>query len=230
MEPERQTRKKRIDPKQTAARWQVACLAPGEDWHARRRTAVEEFETANGPADYALCDKGSVLGVVEAKRLTVGPDGVLTQAARYSRGLAPVDCDYPDGYGVPFLYSTNGERILFHDTRHEFNRSRDVSGFHTLEALREMLGRDSDREITNLRSLPKNPHIRPYQSEASEAIEDALAHRKRKMLVTMATGTGKTRVMVNEAYRLMKSGVARRVLAKAAVPVIHATATSTSMN
>lgn len=212
MEAERQTRKKRIDPKLVNAGWKVGDLGSGEDWRVCTRAAIEEFETANGPADYALCDKGSILGVVEAKKLTVGPDGVLTQAARYSRGLSPPDADYVDGYGVPFLYSTNGERILFHDIRHEFNRSRDVSSFHTPEALREMLGRDSDKEITNLRSLPENPRMRPYQTEASEAIEDALAHRKRKMLVTMATGTGKTLVTVNEVYRLMKSGAAKRVL------------------
>lgn len=212
MEPEKQTRKKRIDPKLAAAGWGAMCLAPGDDWRPQKSAAIEEFETANGPADYALCDRGSILGVVEAKKLTVGPDGVLTQAARYSKGLPSSDSDYPDDYGVPFLYSTNGERIMFHDVRHEFNRSRDVSGFHTPGALREMLGRDSDRETTNLRSLPENPSVWPFQAEASEAIEDALAHRKRKMLVTMATGTGKTRVMVNEAYRLMKAGVAKRVL------------------
>jgi type I restriction enzyme R subunit len=39
-----------------------------------------------------------------------------------------------------------------------------------------------------------------------------LASRKRQMLVAMATGTGKTFTVVNEVYRLMKSGVARRVL------------------
>lgn len=212
MEYERETRKKRIDPKLHAAGWRVDPLGPGEDWREFEHSAIEEFETANGPADYALCDRGSILGVVEAKKLTVGPDGVLTQAARYSKGLPSSDSDYPDDYGVPFLYSTNGQRIMFHDVRHEFNRSRDVRGFHTLGALREMLGRDSDRETTNLRSLPENPRVRPYQAEASAAIEDALAHRKRKMLVTMATGTGKTLVMVNEVYRLMKAGVAKRVL------------------
>ena len=46
---------------------------------------IEEFETANGPADYALCVDGRILGVVEAKKLTLSPMGVLTQAER----LAP---------------------------------------------------------------------------------------------------------------------------------------------
>src|SRR5690606_29264314 len=44
--------------------------------------------------------------------------------------------------------------------------------------------------------------------EANQAVEEAIADGKRKMLVTMATGTGKTLTTVNQAYRLMKSGVA----------------------
>src|SRR5439155_832988 len=54
--------------------------------------------------------------------------------------------------------------------------------------------------------------LRPYQVEANAAIEQAIIDRKRQMLVAMATGTGKTFTLVNEAYRLMKSGVARRIL------------------
>ena len=52
--------------------------------------------------------------------------------------------------------------------------------------------------------------LRPYQIEANTAIEQAIADRKRQMLVAMATGTGKTFTMVNQIYRLMKSGVGQR--------------------
>ena len=165
-----------------------------------------------GPADYGLVSAGRVLGVVEAKKLSVGPDGVLTQAARYSRGLPPQGFDLPAGHQVPFLYSTNGERIFFHDVRFELNRSREVSGFHTPDALHEMLGRDFDVQLRLLDLIPMRDRMRPYQIDASTAIERALRQRKRKMLVTMATGTGKTLMTVHEIYRLMKSGVARRVL------------------
>ena len=54
--------------------------------------------------------------------------------------------------------------------------------------------------------------IRPYQAEANTAIEQAIRDRKRQMLVAMATGTGKTYTMVNEVFRLMESGVAKRIL------------------
>jgi len=212
MESERTTRQERINPKLTAARWRVAGAAEQQGWQSLSDSAVEEFETANGPADYALCDAGSILGVVEAKKLTVGPEGVLTQAARYSKGLLESSMPLPDGHRAPFLYSTNGERVMFHDVRSELNRSREVSGFHTPAALKEMLGRNLEAEMASLLEIPVGSRIRPYQVEANEAIEDSIAHRKRKMLVTMATGTGKTLMTVHEVYRLMKSGVARRVL------------------
>jgi type I restriction enzyme R subunit len=54
--------------------------------------------------------------------------------------------------------------------------------------------------------------LRQYQRDANAGIEAAIAARKRRMLVAMATGTGKTFTIVNEIYRLMKAGLGRRVL------------------
>ena len=160
-------------------------------------SAVEEWPTTAGPADYALTDGGEVRGVVEAKKITVGPQGVLTQAERYSRGI-PSTPMIRGEFGVPFLYATNGEQIHFHDVRREQNRSRIVSAFHTPAALAEMLSRDTDAELTTLAQVTVNQRLRPYQVEANQAIEQAIAEGKRKMLVTMATGTGKTLTTVNE--------------------------------
>lgn len=210
-EAESETRRVRIDPRLAAAGWPVADFTSSLDLATAGPAAVAELPTANGPADYGLLEGGRILGVVEAKKLTVGPDGVLTQAQRYSRGISQNPL-YQREFGVPFLYSTNGERIFFHDCRDEYNRSREIAGFHTPEALREMLERDYLAELTRLRLLPAHEQMRPYQLEANAAIEEALRRRLRRMLVTMATGTGKTLTTVNEVYRLMKSGVARRVL------------------
>jgi type I restriction enzyme R subunit len=176
------------------------------------RHAIREYPTVNGPADYALWVNGQPLGIVEAKRLAVGPQNSLTQAERYSRGLTTSPFDF-DGFRVPFLYSSNGEVVWFHDVRHELNRSRRVSGFHTPEALAELLARDLDASRAALTALP-NIHgwLRDYQVEANEALESAICERKRQMLLAMATGTGKTVTMVNEVYRLMKSGMGRRIL------------------
>src|SRR5207244_3784264 len=209
---ERATRKQIVDVKLRAANWQVVPFDPEKPLSAYNNCAIEEFATENGPADYALCIGGKILGVVEAKKLTLGPQEVLSQAERYSLGLKASRLDF-DGYHAPFLYSTNGEVIWFHDIRNTLNRSYQVAGFHTPEALREFLARDSGTAAANLLARP-NDHerLRPYQREANAAIEEATAGRKRQMLVAMATGTGKTFTMVNETYRLMKSGVAKRIL------------------
>ena len=76
-----------------------------------------------------------------------------------------------------------------------------------------MLGRDFDGSMANLVANTQwHPRMRPYQIEANQAVEQAIADRKRLMLLAMATGTGKTFTMVNQVYRLMKSGVGRRIL------------------
>jgi len=209
-ESERRTRKQRIDPRLTAAGWSVVA-ADSLDGATGQPLAVEEFETVNGPADYALFNGGRCLGVAEAKKLTLGPQGVLVQAERYAKAIDQTP-RYQGEFGAPFLYATNGEVLWFHDVRHPLNRSRQVSAFHTPVALDEMLTRDFDAELSRVNEIPMNERIRPYQCEANEAIEQAIRDRKRKMLVTMATGTGKTLMTVHEIYRLMKSGVARRVL------------------
>ena len=98
-ESEWRTRKQRIDPKLDAAGWRLG----GSSAHRS-----EEEETANGPADYALWLDTNIVGVVEAKKLTVGPQNVLTQAERYARGIAAGPYNF-GGLRCPFLYATNGE-------------------------------------------------------------------------------------------------------------------------
>lgn len=212
-ESEAQTRRTRIDPKLNQQGWRVAAFDATTTLAVLNGTAVAEYPTENGPADYALCLDGNIVGVVEAKRLTVGPQNVLTQAERYSRGVANSPFAYAEGFRVPFLYATNGERVWFHDVRDPLSRSREVATFHTPDALREMLRADRVKMADKLLALSfTDPHLRPYQKNASLAIEQALRDRKRKMLVAMATGTGKTRTTVNQVYRLMKSGTAKRIL------------------
>ena len=209
---ERQTRKERIDPMLGALGWRVVPHDPARPLSEYDRCAVEEYPTDNGPADYALCVGGRILGIVEAKRIGSGPQEVLRQAERYSRGCTTSFLNF-SGYRVPFLYSTNGEVIWFRDVRDSRNRSRHVAGFHTPAALCELLDKDFDAACQELLGTPnEHPLIRPYQVEANAGIEQAIAEGKRRMLVAMATGTGKTFMTVSEIYRLMKSGVAKRIL------------------
>jgi type I restriction enzyme, R subunit len=208
-ESEWKTRKKRIDPKLDAAGWR---RPRGGTRPLHQPFRSEEEETDNGPADYALWLDNAIVGVVEAKKLTVGPQNVLTQAERYARGLLRPKFRFEE-FGCPFLYSTNGEVIWFHDVRHPLNRSRRVARFHTTSAVRELLSRDFEGACEAVLRLPHDhPRLRPYQKQANADVEKAIADRKRSLLVAMATGTGKTFTVVNQVYRLMKAGVAKRVL------------------
>lgn len=211
-EAEWKTRKQRIDPRLRNAGWKIVPFTPHQRFGFGQPEAVTEYPTEHGSTDYALFVDGVIFGIVEAKKLTLGPQNVLTQAERYSLGATENPLNYR-GYHVPFLYSTNGEVRWFHDIRHPLNRSRLVADFHTPNALKEMLERDYEAEGERLQSQPQpSKFLRPYQKEANTAIEQALSDRKRQMLVAMATGTGKTFTMVNEVYRLMKSGAGRRIL------------------
>ena len=210
-ESERLTRKKRIDPKLKAAGWDIVPFQEGKSLAEYSHHAIEEYPTTSGPADYALVVDGKLLGVVEAKKVTLGPQGVLQQAERYSKGVASKQFDFR-GFRVPFLFSTNGEVIYFHDVRHELELSRKIADFYTPSALAELVS-DIDAAYDRLQQLPNNhPWLRPYQGEANDAVEQSIINRTRQMLVAMATGTGKTFTTVNQIYRLMKSGAAKRIL------------------
>src|SRR5713226_7249306 len=85
---ERDARKRVIDPKLAALGWRVVPYKAGRKLAACDRVAIEEYPTDDGPADYALAVGGRILGIVEAKKLSLGPQNVLTQAERYSRGAS----------------------------------------------------------------------------------------------------------------------------------------------
>ncbi|HEY3349314.1 MAG TPA: hypothetical protein VGM13_06030 [Thermoanaerobaculia bacterium] len=87
-ESEKVTRWKRVDPLLKAAGWKIVDFKEGLDFKKLTKHAVREFPTSNGPADYALFVDGQILGIVEAKKVTLGPQGVLQQAERYSKGAS----------------------------------------------------------------------------------------------------------------------------------------------
>ena len=207
---EAETRKQLVEKALGSAGWlPIVDYVRGQSYEFG---AVREFETDSGPADYALFVGGVAVVVVESKRLELGPQNVLVQAQRYARDLKDSPFNF-GGFRVPFVYSTNGEIFWFQDLRDARSRSRQVAGFHTPSALREFLEHDLEKAEEWLRdNSVENPYLRPYQKEAIDSVEQALLSRKRRMLIAMATGTGKTVVAVSLVYRLLKSGLARRIL------------------
>lgn len=213
-ELEWQTRRDRINKKLRALNrpWTIVKYKENLNISSLMHHAVEEFPTANGPADYALIVKGKLLGIIEAKKVGVGPQNVLGQAKRYSKGAFQGVGNW-DGYRVPLLYSSNGEIIWHIDIRDEKNISRKISNFHTADALWEMFNTNRAESYEWLRNRPVNIEgLRYYQQDAITATESAIRKGKRAMLVAMATGTGKTFTTVAQIYRLLESKSARRIL------------------
>src|SRR5947207_7406845 len=142
-ESEWQTRKQRIDMRLCAFQpaWRIVRYHNALDLSTLDGVAVEELPTGNGPADYGLFVGGNLLGIIEAKKVTVNPQNVLEQAKRYSEGAFQGAGNW-NGYRVPFLYATNSEIIWHLDARQEKPVSRPISNFHTAPALEALFAFD----------------------------------------------------------------------------------------
>ena len=140
------TRKKRIDSRLTPLGWRIVKFSEGIVTSSLDKVAVEELPTASGPADYALFISGKLLGIIEAKKVTVNPQNVLEQAKRYAEGAYNGVGNW-GGLRVPFLYASNGEIIWHLDVRPEKRVSRQLKGFHSPEALQWLYDRDSTLAI-----------------------------------------------------------------------------------
>jgi type I restriction enzyme R subunit len=214
-ELEWRTRKERIDTKLRSLnpKWEIVPYRDGLHLSGLTHHVVEEFPVANGFADYALFVDGQLLGIIEAKKVSVNPQNVLEQAKRYSKTTWNGVGNW-NGFRVPFLYATNGEVIWFADVRHGNYNARRISQFHTKNALKEFFSTDKTVSFDWLKNNPieQISRLRYYQREAISSIETELNKNRREMLIAMATGTGKTFFTVAQIYRLLESKVARRIL------------------
>lgn len=214
-ESEAKTRKTRIDEKLKSSplNWVIIHSSKVSDYSKLKNHAVEEFPTETGPADYALFVEGKLLGIIEAKKVSVGAENVLEQAKRYSRGAENTLGQWGE-YKVPFLYATNGEIIYHLDVRRKENISSQLLDFHSPQGLLEKYKQDvtEAKQWIEQNPVEKIQRLRPYQVQAVRAIEREIAAGKRTMLLAMATGTGKTFTLVSSIYRMLKSGYAKRVL------------------
>lgn len=182
-----QTRKARIDPKLVVLGWTIVRWTPGMVLTTLNFHAVTEFPTANGPADYALYVDGQLLGIIETKKLTLGPQNVLTQAERYARGAAG-SFDF-HGFHVPFLYSTNGEVI---DPSGRSKR-KETERFHKF-SIAEVKAKDfkldgfkwlKDEDIEDSDELPEPEELAP---DAIAALEGAVVELNAVLAALEKTG------------------------------------------
>ncbi|MDP2172681.1 MAG: DEAD/DEAH box helicase family protein, partial [Candidatus Cloacimonadaceae bacterium] len=208
------TRKTKIDIqlKSLNPPWVIIPYNKVKDNTVLSNHAVEEYPTENGPADYALFVDGVLLGILEAKRVSTDPQNVLEQAKRYASAL-PDTVGAWNSYKAPFLYSSNGEKIWFADIRDTEYYQREISAYHSPVALQELFSKHLAVFKHWTQDNPNdNTFLRPYQKKAISAVENGIIDRKRKMMLAMATGTGKTFTTVSMIYRMIKSGYAKRIL------------------
>lgn len=167
----------------------------------------------NGFADYVLWGAdGKPLGVVEAKKSLRSAEDGRVQGALYA------DCLERMHHQRPVIFYTNGFESWIWDDM--FSSPRPVQGIYTREELQRLV--DRRRARVDLRSLVPDKSIveRYYQIEAIQRVSEAwvteheghLRERRRRALVVMATGSGKTRTAAALVDLLLKANWAKRVL------------------
>ena len=174
--------------------------------------AVREFLMQdNTEADYLLFIDGKACGVIEAKKVGISLSGVENQSKGYSCNLPEKTRSWQ--MPLPFIYETNSEEIYFTDARDINACSRRIFNFHRPETLLELLNQSSTLR-NNLKHMPElnTAGLRDCQIEAIKGLEQSLANNRKRSLIHMATGAGKTFTACNFVYRLLKYAKAKRVL------------------
>jgi len=178
------------------------------DWNIENKSQVTTEESAKkGRADYLLKDRrGRPLAVIEAKRFSINPEAGKFQALEYAKELQ-----------AEFVFLSNGEDIYFWDYNQRSEQK--VITFFSQKDLEKLLVLRKSRKPLSLILIPnkvfvqgETKEIRFYQKEAVIAIDRAIELGKRKMLMLMATGTGKTLTIALQIKRMFEAGLIERVL------------------
>lgn len=159
----------------------------------------------NGYADYVLFDKKSKpIAVIEAKKTSVDPIIGRQQAVEYANTLER-------NFGIrPVIFYTNGYEIFMWDDN--YSTPRQIWGFYTLNDLEELYFKHKHKKNLNKIQINKEIAGRPYQIEGIKRVYERYESGKRKALLVMATGTGKTRTVIAMTKGLMDGKWVKRVL------------------
>ena len=185
------------------SRVKIDALLADAGWNLTDGTSVL-FEHAlpdGSRADYVLCDRaGRPMAVVEAKRASVEPIAAQDQGRHYAEYLE-----------VPFVFLSNGDEVRFMD-REVDAHTRKIATFYSQEDLeRRIAARAVRRELADV-PIDRQIVDRTYQIDCIETLSDEVTRGRRKLLVEMATGTGKTRTAAAFIKRLFEAGAVTRVL------------------
>jgi len=164
-------------------------------------------------ADYILYYKSNIpLAVIEAKDNKHSVGAGMQQALNYAETL-----------GVPFVFSSNGDAFLFHDCTGLADKTEQeisLSDFPSPALLWQRYCQWKGIEATEARNTVEMPYYddgterapRYYQSNAINNTVEAVAKGQQRILLVMATGTGKTYTAFQIIWRLWKSGTKKRIL------------------
>lgn len=164
-------------------------------------------------ADYVLyLNKGKAIAIVEAK------DNNHTISAGMQQAMT-----YAMMQDIPFAYSSNGDGFQEHDFLTGKERTLAMDEFPTLDELKARweaganegngISEDEIKVIEQPYYSSQNTYDpRYYQRNAINRTVEAVARGQERLLLVMATGTGKTYTAFQIVYRLLKSGMKRKVL------------------
>ena len=161
-------------------------------------------------ADYFLFDGNlnSPIAVVEAK----AAESDLTKGIQQA-------IDYAAILDVPFAYSSNGLGFREHDMLTGAEREFSMDEFPSLEVLKERVIKEKDLTAEQ-QGIINEPYFfdqyshepRYYQRIAINRTIEAIAKGQQRILLVMATGTGKTFTAFQIIWRLHKAGIKKRIL------------------
>lgn len=164
-------------------------------------------------ADYVLYYKKNIpLAVIEAKDNNHSVGAGMQQALGYADSLA-----------VPFVFSSNGDAFLFHDRTGLFGaveQELSLDEFPAPEHLWKLYEQHHGIESEQSKQIVEYPYYddgsgktpRYYQVNAVNKTIEAIARGQDRVLLVMATGTGKTYTAFQIIWRLWKSGAKKRIL------------------
>ena len=164
-------------------------------------------------ADYVLyLNKNKPIAIVEAKDNNHSVSYGLQQAITYAKMQ-----------DIPFAYSSNGDGFQEHDLLTGLERTLSMDEFPTVDELTmrwetesnggEGISADEKKVIGQPYYSSQNTYDpRYYQRNAINRTVEAIAKGQERLLLVMATGTGKTYTAFQIVYRLLKSGLKRKVL------------------
>lgn len=201
-ENEAATRERLIDAQLARAGWSKGRIGLIEEYCLQ---ASEPSAGGDQFADYVLLGSdGRPLALVEAKRSSRDELAGKRQAADYA------DVIKAKFGNDPFIFLTNGKEIQFWDR--ERYAPRKVAGFYTRDDMDRL--RHQRQFAQPLDGVPINADIagRDYQNEAIRRVTEGVDAAKRKFLLVMATGTGKTRTTIALVDTLLRSKRVQRVL------------------